>query len=149
MSSPDIEKTDEVHPTRRYGGLFKLLLLLVGHLSLALGLLGIVLPVLPTTPFLLLSAACYARGSESMYHWLIHQRVLGPYISSYREGRGFSRTLKLGLILVIWISISLSAMLLSDKPQVLYVLFGSAAFVSILILCLPGRIEISAEDENR
>ncbi|MDR2840025.1 MAG: YbaN family protein, partial [Paludibacter sp.] len=57
----------------------KLLFIILGLISLALGIIGIFLPLLPTTPFLLLSAALFARGSQRLYNWLINHRVLGSY----------------------------------------------------------------------
>ena len=65
--------------------LWRALLLVVGTASLLLGLVGIVLPVLPTTPFLLVTAACYARASTRLYQWLIGQRSLGPIITEWRR----------------------------------------------------------------
>ena len=56
------------------------LLIVVGTLSLVLGIVGVFVPLLPTTPFLLLAAACYARGSERLYRWLVGHRYLGQYI---------------------------------------------------------------------
>ncbi len=85
------------------------LLVVAGTLSLGLGILGIPLPLLPTTPFLLLSAWCYARSSERFYVWLINHRVFGRHISNYREHRGMSRQLKWYTIGLLWLTIGISA----------------------------------------
>ena len=61
------------------------LLMAVGWVSVVLGVIGIFLPVLPTTPFLLLAAACFARSSPRFYQWLINHRQLGPWIRDYRS----------------------------------------------------------------
>lgn len=82
---------------------------MAGTLSLGLGILGIPLPLLPTTPFLLLSAWCYARSSERFYVWLINHRVFGRHISNYREHRGMSRQLKWYTIGLLWLTIGISA----------------------------------------
>ena len=67
-----------------------------------------VLPVLPTTPFLLLAAFCYARGSERFHHWLLHNRWFGAYIRNYREGRGIPFREKVLTIAALWVSIGFS-----------------------------------------
>lgn len=68
--------------------LLRFLFIVGGTISLILGVIGIFLPVLPTTPFLLLTAACYARGSQRFYVWLMENRWFGPIIHSFRtEGR--------------------------------------------------------------
>ncbi len=80
-----------------------------GSVSLALGLLGIPLPLLPTTPFLLLSAWCYARSSERFYFWLINHRYFGKNIRNYRERGGVELKVKIWSISLLWITILLSA----------------------------------------
>ncbi len=62
--------------------------MVAGTISLGLGGLGVFLPILPTTPFLLLSAACYSMSSERMHHWMLSNRLFGSYIKNYQEGRG-------------------------------------------------------------
>lgn len=62
-----------------------------GFLSVGLGIAGIPLPLLPTTPFLLLAAFCFARGSERWHQWLMTQPTLSPYILAFREKRGLTR----------------------------------------------------------
>ena len=76
-----------------------------GTLSVGLGILGIFLPVLPTTPFLLLAAFCFGRGSERFYHWLVVRSPFGGYIQNYREGRGIPLKQKLLIILLLWLMI--------------------------------------------
>ena len=65
----------------------KALYFIAGTVCLILGIIGIILPILPTTPFLLLAAGCYARSSERFYNWLLNNRILGSYIRNYREGK--------------------------------------------------------------
>lgn len=67
---------------------------LLGFISLALGVIGIFLPLLPTTPFLLLSAFCWSRGSEKFHHWLTHHRVLGPPIENWQKNRAIPLKVK-------------------------------------------------------
>ena len=87
------------------------LLLATGWLSVALGVLGIFLPVLPTTPFLLLAAACFARSSPRFHHWLVHHPKLGPWIRDYLSGEGIPLKGKVYAIGLMWASIGLSCYL--------------------------------------
>jgi uncharacterized membrane protein YbaN (DUF454 family) len=86
-------------------------LLAIGWLSVALGVLGIFLPVLPTTPFLLLAAACFMRSSKRFYLWLVNHRQLGPWIVDYLEGQGIPLKGKVYAISLMWLSIGASCYL--------------------------------------
>lgn len=79
-----------------------------GCLSVALGVIGIFLPVLPTTPFLLLAAACFARSSKRFYLWLVQHPRLGPWIRDYLDGQGLPLKGKVWALLLMWLSISFS-----------------------------------------
>ncbi|MEW6734759.1 MAG: YbaN family protein [Acidobacteriota bacterium] len=79
------------------------LLIAAGTLSVGLGILGIFLPLLPTTPFLLLAAACYARSSRKFYLWLLGNRIFGNYIQNYRSGQGIPLRAKIITILLLWL----------------------------------------------
>ena len=76
-----------------------------GTVCVALGILGIFLPILPTTPFLLLAAYCYTRGSDRFYNWLLNRSWFGGYIRNYREGRGIPLKQKLLSIALLWLTI--------------------------------------------
>ena len=84
-------------------------MIILGTLFLGLGILGIILPILPTTPFLLLSAACYSRGSDRFYKWLLRNRYFGKYIRNYREGKGISLNIKIFAIIILWFSMSFTS----------------------------------------
>jgi uncharacterized membrane protein YbaN (DUF454 family) len=84
------------------------LLIGAGTLSTGLGIIGIFIPILPTTPFLLLAAACYMRSSERFYQWLINNRIFGAYVRDYIEGRGMPIRMKIPIILLLWLTIGLS-----------------------------------------
>ena len=77
---------------------------------MALGVLGIFVPVLPTTPFLLLAAICYARSSERFYHWLLNNRWFGEYIKNYREGRGIPLREKALTLIALWVTIGFTTL---------------------------------------
>jgi len=79
-----------------------------GTLSTGLGIIGIFVPILPTTPFLLLAAACYMRSSERFYQWLINNRLLGAYVRNYIEGKGMPVKIKMFTILLLWLTIALT-----------------------------------------
>lgn len=80
----------------------KTLLIVIGSISLTLGILGIFLPLLPTTPFLLLAAALYFKGSPRLYNWLLNQKHLGPYIRNYRENKAIPLRAKIITLVLMW-----------------------------------------------
>ncbi len=112
----------------------RVLLVAAGTLSVALGTLGIFLPVLPTTPFLLLAAYCYARSSRRFYDWLLNNRWFGDYIRNYREGRGVTVRHKAIALALLWATISYSALFAVQIPWVRLMLWGIAVAVTIHLL---------------
>ncbi len=89
--------------------LLRWILLITGTLLVALGVLGIFLPVLPTTIFFILAAACYARSSEKFYIWLLHNRYFGKFIRNYKMGEGMTLASKAISISLLWMTILFSA----------------------------------------
>jgi uncharacterized membrane protein YbaN (DUF454 family) len=85
--------------------------IILGSVSLGLGIVGVFLPVLPTTPFLLLTAALYLKGSPRLYDWLINHRYLGPYIRNYRENKAIPLGTKIVSVTLLWVTILASAFL--------------------------------------
>jgi uncharacterized membrane protein YbaN (DUF454 family) len=114
------------------------LLLTAGTLSLAVGIVGIAVPVLPTTPFLLLAAACYLRSSQRFYNWLMNSRFLGNYIRNYIEGKGIPRKVKLFIIILLWATISLSIWLVANTV-VTIILLIVATGVTLHIIFIRAR----------
>jgi uncharacterized membrane protein YbaN (DUF454 family) len=112
----------------------KSLFIAAGFLSLALGLAGIVLPILPTTPFLLLSAACFFRGSERMYNWLMNHKLLGEHIRNFREHQAIPRATKISSIVLLWVTILFSIFFVVDKLALRLLLGAIAAGVTLHIL---------------
>jgi len=86
----------------------RVLLISLGIFFIGLGFIGIFIPILPTTPFVILSAALFAKSSDRFYRWLVGNRLFGRYIKNYREGRGVPLRVKIVAILLLWITISLS-----------------------------------------
>lgn len=107
----------------------RLLLIMSGLLCVGLAILGVFLPVLPTVPFLLLAAACFARSSEKFHSWLLEHPQLGPMIGDYLAGQGIPLRAKITSIVLIWISISVSSLVLIQ-------LFWIKAFLIAIGLCL-------------
>ena len=92
----------------------QILLITLGTFFVGVGIAGIFIPILPTTPFLLISAALYARSSKKFYNWLINNRIFGKFIKDYREGKGIPLRLKLITIILLWITIGCSAIFAID-----------------------------------
>ena len=84
------------------------LLITIGTICVGIGLIGIFIPLLPTTPFLLLAAACYLRSSPRFHSWLMNNRFFGTYIRNYTEGRGIQLKVKLFTIAFLWATIGIS-----------------------------------------
>lgn len=80
----------------------KTICIIIGTISLALGIIGIFVPLLPTTPFLLLTAALYFRGSPRLYQWLLSHKHLGPYIRNYRENKAIPLRAKIISLTLMW-----------------------------------------------
>ncbi len=116
--------------------LLRALLIAAGTLCVALGALGVLLPVLPTTPFLLLAAACYIRSSKRLYAWLLGNRLFGEYLKRYRAGDGLPLGFKLWTIALLWLSLGSSAFLALPErlwwPRLLLLSVGLAVSAHIL-----------------
>jgi uncharacterized membrane protein YbaN (DUF454 family) len=114
------------------------LLLVGGTVSLVLGAVGIFLPILPTTPFLLLSAACYLRSSERMYKWLLGNRWFGEYIKNYQEGRGIPAKTKMVALVILWAAIFYSTLMVVDEILIAQIaLLAIAVGVSVHLVRIP------------
>jgi uncharacterized membrane protein YbaN (DUF454 family) len=83
----------------------KAVLVAAGSVCLVLAVLGVFLPLLPATPFLLLASACYVRSSERLHGWLMGNRVLGGYIRNFQERRGIPVRAKVATVAVLWLSL--------------------------------------------
>ena len=125
---------EEARPSKFKKGLF----VVAGTISLGLGFAGIVLPVLPTTPFLLLSAACYYKGSERLHRWMLNNRLLGDYLRNYKEGKGIQPRTKIFTLILLWSVISFSALFMLNNVIIQIILFAIAIGVSIHIIALPN-----------
>lgn len=125
--------------------MIKGLLLAVGFLSLALGAAGIFLPILPTTPFLLLAAFCFARSSQRMHEYLVNHRVFGTYISNYYN-QAMTPRHKARTLAVLWFGITVSVLLIGELIPAIILPF-IAGLVSIHIIRLQPRPEKAPETQ--
>ena len=114
----------------------RVILIGTGTASLVVGIVGIFLPLLPTTPFLLLAAACYARSSRRFYSWLISNRLFGDYIRNYLERKGVPLRVKVSSLALLWITIGCSAAFATDTLWVRIILVVIAIGVTAHILSL-------------
>lgn len=115
----------------------RMVLIAAGCLCTALGVLGIFLPLLPTVPLLLLAAACFARGSERCYRWLVDHRHLGPMVRSYLHGHGIPRRARWTAIGLVWLTIPLTVALAAIPLWVKVLLIGIGLGITAYLLRLP------------
>lgn len=118
--------------------LLRWLCISLGTLSAGLGLVGIFIPVLPTTVFLLLAACCYARSSERFYKWLLGNRMLGKYLTSYLEVRGVPMKTRVLSLSLLWITILSAVVFFVENIYVDLLLVSIAVGISYYILTLPA-----------
>ena len=114
------------------------LYIFIGTLFLVIGFIGVVIPVLPTTPFLLLAAACYVRGSERIHRWMINNRIFGEFIKNYMEGKGIKLRQKVFTLTFLWLTITFSVFYLIENFVIRILLFIIVIVVSVHILTLPS-----------
>lgn len=100
----------------------------IGVLMLGLGIIGIVVPLLPTTPFLLLASYLFLRHSKKMHQWLIKNKVLGEYIYNYETYRAIKRSTKVQALILLWASLGFSIYLVDP-----YYLKGMLLLIGFLV----------------
>ena len=113
------------------------MLIIAGLICVALGALGILLPGLPTTPFLLLAAFCFARSSERFHQWLLHHPWFGSYIRNFESGRGMTRRAKAVTLLTMWLTIGITIVFLVPVLWGQLGMFATSVAVSLYLLRLP------------
>ncbi len=114
----------------------RLALILAGNFFVALGIIGIFLPLLPTTPFLLLAAACYFRSSEKFYYWLMNNRWMGNYVKNYREKKKLPLKVKVLSLSFLWLTIGYSVFFVVNIFLLRVILVLIAIGVTIHILSI-------------
>ena len=117
-------------------------LIFIGSLSLFLGLLGIALPLLPTTPFLLLSATCYFHGSDKLYHWLMAHPTLCPYIHLFREEKAIPLRVKVVSVTMVWVTLLYCIFFVVNSLWIKLLLLFLAIAISWHILSYATRRQV-------
>ena len=127
------EQTISISPFARY------FYLISGFILVAIGVVGIFLPLLPTTIFLILASICFLKSSPKANEWLRNHKVLGGYIDNYQNKTGLTRSAKIANIITLWTSISLSAFLLTEELYIRIILIAIAVGVTIHLLMIKTK----------
>ncbi|MFS1514928.1 YbaN family protein [Bacillus sp. SCS-151] len=114
----------------------KTVLIVIGTVALVCGVIGIILPLIPTTPFLLLAGFCYAKSSRKLYDRLMNNKILGEYIKNYREHKAIPMKPKIIGVLIIWSSVFYTFFFLSAIIYLKVIFFIGAVVITYLILSI-------------
>jgi len=133
----DHGRVDDNGQRRVKNPVVRLVLIACGWLAIVAGVVGIFLPLLPTVPFLLLAAACFARSSERFHRWLLEHSHLGPPVRAWLEGGGIPLRVKQLAIGMIWVSIPTSTFLFVRQFWLQMLLLAVAGGVTLYLLSLP------------
>jgi len=124
------------------------LFVIAGTIALGIGVVGIIIPILPTTPFLLLAAICYMRGSQRLYNALLCNRFIGSYVRNYLEGKGMSLKMKIWTLSLLWIAIVCTAALSADSLVIRIILAVVLIGVTIHILLIRTATNNTESTKN-
>lgn len=135
MEQPDYSADLRPHASPVMRGV----LVVAGTACVGLGVLGLFLPILPTTPFLLLAAACYARASERFYGWLLDNRTFGPTIREWRRYRSIPYRTKWTAIVLMSLTLASSIVLFVRNPYLQASLAVFGAGLAVWLYRIPSR----------
>lgn len=119
--------------------LYRYFYLISGILLVAIGVIGIFLPVLPTTIFLILASACFVKSSPKANEWLRNHKILGMYIKNYQDKSGLTLKAKVTNISLLWIMILVSAFYLTNEFYIRIILLMIAVGVTIHLLMIKTK----------
>ena len=122
------------------------ILVCIGWVSVAGGVVGLFLPLVPTIPFLLLAVACFSRSSERFHTWLTQHNHLGPLLRNYLSGSGIPLRVKTTAICMIWISFPASAFLVVSTWWLQILLIVVAISVTLYLISLPTTAPAPKEE---
>lgn len=114
----------------------KLIFLALGSFSFVMGFIGIFLPLIPTTPFFLLSAFCYVRSSEKLYNWLMNHKIYGIYVKNYLEHKSITKKAKISSLSMLWFTMGLNIFIFVKPMTLKFLLLFIACAVTYHILSL-------------
>lgn len=135
MAHPPPPSAATLHRSR----VVRTLLWIAGSVSLALGLIGVLLPGLPTTPFVLLAAACYAKASPRLHRWLLNHRWMGPMLRDWERDRSLTRRSKTVALVSMVVMVSVSVWSFRGRLALQLVLLATAAVGAWVVLRIPTR----------
>lgn len=126
----------QVHPRREFSRPVKILLVTGGFISFTVGIIGLLIPVFPTSPFVILAAALFFEGSDRWYNWILHHRWFGQYVRDYRERGGMRRVPKYLFLLTVWTAVGVSTVVALDAlwHRIFLLAFGAALSLWVLRL---------------
>ena len=126
----------------------RIALVVFGTLALGLGVVGLVLPVLPTTPFLLIATGCYVRSSERLFNWLVHHPRLGPSIRGYVEKKGIPLRVKVISLAIAWAVLGGTALFVVERWPLKLVLFAVAVAKTVFMICIKTLSADASENKQ-
>lgn len=144
-----MEKQDyshEVTHSRSYS--LRVTLVILGTVFVVIGVIGIFLPVLPTTPFMLLAAACYAKSSRRFYNWIMNNKVFGPIIREWRQYRAIPKRAKITAMVLLVLTFGSSILFFVHILWLKILLAVFCLAMLIFMWRIPVR-ELTAEDKRQ
>ncbi|MCW4049013.1 MAG: YbaN family protein [Candidatus Bathyarchaeota archaeon] len=123
--------------TSIFGKIRKGTYIIAGTMALIAGIIGIFLPVIPTTPFVLLASACYLRGSQRLHEWILAHEWFGDTIRNYEAGKGLKKATKIKAISLMWLAILVSAIYYVESMYVKAAMGVVSVAVTVYLLNLP------------
>lgn len=128
----------------------RVLYIIGGTIAMALAILGVVLPGLPTTPFALLSAFLYAKSSPKLYNWLMKNKILGPVIRNYQRRKGITRGGKLGIVVFMTIMVLFSSFVIIGPGTLRWIIvsLGAIGCIVVVFFVPNAKEEVSSEGEE-
>jgi len=126
----------------------KLFLFILGVIALLAGFIGLFLPIVPTVPFVLIAAACFAKSSETFHSWLMSNPLFGKYLRDHQEGRGVPRIFKVLSIAGVWVMTAISITQLKETRWKVISLVV-AFIVTVYFLALRSRREDGKTNDKK